>query len=171
MTSPTGAEIKAKIFGLARSHWPMIVILILTWYGALVDDDHVGHVVQVVGAAGAIVLLSFFKLQKNIWLYISAVPLCLLGAVDVIDIRQVADVMGLGWLSSWSFFIIKIAVQGAIASFVFLLLLSIVFSRLKITAAFLVKIPVCMLFLLAALGPSFMVFWTFMALGGLFGPV
>ena len=68
MTSPASAQIKAKVVGLVREHWPNIIILIFTWFGGLVDDDYMGHVVQAVGAAGVIVLLSLFKLQKNIWI-------------------------------------------------------------------------------------------------------
>ena len=70
MAFPTKAEIEAKSVGLLREHWPSIIILILTWYGWLVDDDYMGHVVQAVGAAGVIVLLSLFKLQKYIDLYL-----------------------------------------------------------------------------------------------------
>lgn len=171
MAFPTKAEIEAKSVGLLREHWPSIIILIFTWYGALVNDDYMGHVVQAVGAAGVIVLLSLFKLQKNIWIYISGMALCFIGAAEIIDTQHIADIMGLGWLSSWSTFIITIAVQGAIASFFCLLLLYIFFFRLQVSAAILVKIPICMLFLLAALGPTFMSFWMLMALSGLFGPI
>ncbi|WP_298998270.1 hypothetical protein [uncultured Desulfovibrio sp.] len=65
MTSPKIAELKAKFFGLLREHWPNIIILIFTWFGGLVDNDYMGHVVQAVGAVGIIVLLSIFKLQKT----------------------------------------------------------------------------------------------------------
>lgn len=171
MAFPTNAEIKAKVVGMVREHWPNIIILIFTWYGALVDDDYMGHVVQAVGVAGAIVLLSIFNLQKNIWIYISGVALCFIGAAETIDTQHIADTVGLGWLSSWSTIIITIAVQGSIASFIYLLLLYIFFFRSQISATMLVKIPICMLFLLAALGPTFMSFWMLMALSGLFGPV
>lgn len=171
MAFPTRAEIKAKSVSLLREHWPNIIILIFTWFGGLVDDDYMGHVVQAVGAAGVIVLLSIFKLQKNIWIYISGVALCFIGAAEIIDTQHIADVMGLGWLSSWSTIIIAIAVQGAIASFICLLLLYTLFFRLQVSAVMLVKIPLCMLFLLAAMGPTFMEFWMILALSGLFGPV
>ena len=68
MAFPISPEIKAKVAGLVREHWPNIIILIFTWFGGLVDDDYMGHVVQ---AIGVIVLLSIFNLQKNIWIYIS----------------------------------------------------------------------------------------------------
>ena len=171
MTFPTSAKIKASFFSFARAHWPNILILIFTWYGSLIDDDYMGHVVQAVGAVGVIVLLSFFKLQKGIWLYISGMTLCFIGATDVVDSRHIAELMGLGWLSSWSLIIITIAVQGSIASFICSLLLYIFFFRSQVSAAMLVKIPICMLFLLAAMGPTFMAFWMFLALSGLFGPV
>ena len=171
MAFPTSAEIKAKSVGLLRKHWPSIIILILTWYGWLVDDDYMGHVVQAVGAAGVIVLLSLLKLQKNIWIYISGMPLCFIGAAEIIDAQHIANIMGLGWLSSWSIILITIAVQGSIASFICVLLLHMFFFRSQISAAMLVKIPICMLFLLAALAPTFMIFWVLLALSGLFGPV
>jgi hypothetical protein len=171
MAFPTKAEIKAKSVSLLREHWPNIIILIFTWFGGLVDDDYMGHVVQAVGAAGVIVLLSIFKLQKNIWIYISGVALCFIGAAEIIDTQHIAEVMGLGWLSSWSIIIITIAVQGSIASFICLLLLYTLFFRLQVSAVMLVKIPLCMLFLLAAMGPTFMEFWMILALSGLFGPV
>ncbi len=171
MTFPTSAEIKAKSVSLLREHWPSIIILIFTWYGWLVDDDYMGHVVQAVGAAGVIMLLSIFKLQKNIWIYVSGMVLCFIGAAEIIDTQHVADIMGLGWLSSWSTIIITIAVQGSIASFICVLLLYIFFFRSQISAAMLVKVPLCMLFLLAAMAPTFMIFWVLLALSGLFGPV
>ena len=171
MAFPTKAEIKAKSVSLLREHWPSIIILIFTWYGWLVNNDYMGHVVQAVGAAGVIMLLSIFKLQKNIWIYVSGMILCFIGAAEIIDTQHVADIMGLGWLSSWSIILITIAVQGSIASFICLLFLYIFFLRSQISAAMLVKLPICMLFLLAALGPTFMSFWVLLALSGLFGPV
>ena len=170
MTSPASAQIKAKVVGLVREHWPNIIILIFTWFGGLVDDDYMGHVVQTVGAAGAIVLLSIFNLQKNIWIYISGMALCFIGAAEIIDTQHFADIMGLGWLSSWSIIVITIAVQGSIASFICVLFLYIFFFRSQISAAMLVKVPICMLFLLAALGPTFMEFWMILALS-VFGPI
>ena len=169
MTFPTSPEIKAKVVGLVREHWPNIIILIFTWFGGLVDDDHMGHAVQAVGVAGVIVLLSIFNLQKNIWIYISGMALCFIGAAEIIDTQHIADIMGLGWLSAWSTIIITIAVQSSIASFICVLFLYIFFFRSKISAAMLVKVPICMLFLLAALGPTFMEFWMLLALS-VFGP-
>lgn len=171
MAFPTRAEIKAKSVGLLREHWPSIIILIFTWYGWLVDDDYMGHVVQAVGAVGGIVLLSIFKFQKNLWIYVSGMALCFIGAAEIIDTQHVADMMGFGWLSSWSATIITIAVQGSIASFICVLLLYIFFFRSQISAAMLVKVPLCMLFLLAAMAPTFMIFWVLLALSGLFGPI
>jgi len=169
MAFPTSAEIKAKVVGLVREHWPNIIILIFTWFGGLVDDDYMGHVVQAVGVAGVIVLLSFFNLQKNIWIYISGLALCFIGAAEIIDTQHIADMMGLGWLSSWSIILITIAVQGSIASFICVLFLYIFFFRSQVSAAMLVKVPICMLFLLAALGPTFMELWMILALS-VFGP-
>jgi hypothetical protein len=171
MAFPTSAEVKAKFFCLLREHWPSIMILIFTWYGWLVDDDYMGHVVQAVGAAGVIVLLSTFKLQKNIWVYVSGMALCFIGTAEIIDTQHIVDIMGLGWLSSWSIIIITIAVQGSIASFVCVLFLYIFFFRSQISATMLVKIPICILFLLAAMSPTFMIFWVLMAFSGLFGPI
>ena len=171
MTSPTSAEVKAKFFGLLRKHWPSIIILIFTWYGWLVRDDYMGHVVQAVGAVGVIVLLSIFKLQKNIWIYVAGMALCFIGTAEIIDTQHIVDIMGLGWLSPWAIIIITIAVQGSIASFICVLFLYIFFFRSQISATMLVKIPLCILFLLAAMSPTFMIFWVLMALSGLFGPV
>lgn len=170
MALPTSPEIKAKVAGLVREHWPNIIILIFTWFGGLVDDDYMGHVVQAIGVAGVIVLLSIFNLQKNIWIYISGMALCFIGAAEIIDTQHFADIMGLGWLSSWSIIVITIAVQGSIASFICVLFLYIFFFRSQISAAMLVKVPICMLFLLAALGPTFMAFWMILALS-VFGPI
>lgn len=170
MTYPTGTEIKAKVVGLVREHWPNIIILFFTWFGGLVDDDYMGHVVQAVGAAGVIVLLSIFNLQKNIWIYISGMALCFIGAAEIIDTQHIADMMGLGWLSSWSIILITIAVQGSTASFICVLLLYMFFPKLQISAAMLVKVPICMLFLLAALAPIFMQLWMILALS-VFGPI
>ena len=170
MAFPTSPEIKAKVAGLVREHWPNIIILIFTWFGGLVDDDYMGHVVQAIGVAGVIVLLSIFNLQKNIWIYISGMALCFIGAAEIIDTRHIAEMMGLGWLSSWSIIVITIAVQGSIASFICVLFLYIFFFRSQISAAMLVKVPICMLFLLAALGPTFMEFWMILALS-VFGPI
>ncbi len=64
MAFPTKAEIEAKSVSLLREHWPSIIILILTWYGWLVDDDYMGHVVQAVGAAGVIVCCHFLNCKK-----------------------------------------------------------------------------------------------------------
>ena len=170
MAFPISPEIKAKVAGLVREHWPNIIILIFTWFGGLVDDDYMGHVVQAIGVAGVIVLLSIFNLQKNIWIYISGMALCFIGAAEIIDTQHIADIMGLGWLSSWSIIVITIAVQGSIASFICVLFLYIFFFRSQISAAMLVKVPISMLFLLAALGPTFMEFWMILALS-VFGPI
>ena len=111
-------------------------------------------------------LLSIFKLQKNIWIYVAGMALCFIGTAEIIDTQHIADIMGLGWLSAWSTIIITIAVQGSIASFICVLFLYIFFFRSQISAAMLVKVPICMLFLLAALGPTFMEFWMILALSG-----
>ena len=89
----------------------------------------------------------------------------------MVDVQYIANAIGLGWLSSWSIVIIKIAVQGAIISFICLLILYIFIFRLQGSAALLVKVPICMLFLLAALTPTFLFLWVLIALSGLFGPV
>ena len=171
MAFPTKAEIKAKFVGLVRAYWPIIIILIFTYCGVVERRDYMGRVVQAIGAAGTVVVLPIFKLQKNIWLYISAFILCIMGASKMVDAQYLADVMGIGWLSSWSIVIIKIAVQGAIISFICLLILYIFIFRLRGSAALLVKVPICMLFLLAALTPTFLLFWVLIAVSGLFGPV
>ena len=171
MTFPTSAEIKAKLGGLVRAHWPIIIILIFTYCGGVERRDYMGRVVQAIGAAGIVVVLPIFKLQKNIWLYISSFILCIMGASKMVDVQYIANAIGLGWLSSWSIVIIKIAVQGAIISFICLLILYILIFRLQGSAALLVKVPICMLFLLAALTPTFLLLWVLIALSGLFGPV
>lgn len=61
----TGAEAKTIFLRLLRAHWPIIVILILTYFAGLERREHMGRVVQTIGAAGVIVLLPIFKLQKT----------------------------------------------------------------------------------------------------------
>ena len=68
MTFPTSAEIKAKLGGLVRAHWPIIIILIFTYCGGVERRDYMGRVVQAIGAAGIVVVLPIFKLQKNIFI-------------------------------------------------------------------------------------------------------
>ena len=65
------------------------------------------------------------------WIYISAFILCFVGAAEIIDTQHVVDMMGLGWLSSWSTIIITTAVQGALASFLYLLLIYVFIFRLQ----------------------------------------
>ena len=40
MVFPTIEEIKAKFFGLVRGHWPIIVILIFTYFVGLKDGKY-----------------------------------------------------------------------------------------------------------------------------------
>ena len=167
----TGAEAKTIFLGLLRAHWPIIVILILTYFAGLERREHMGRVVQTIGAAGVIVLLPIFKLQKNIWLYISSFVLCFIGAAEITDTQHITNILGLDWLSPWSITIIKIAVQGFFASFLYLLLLYVFIFRLQGSAALLIKVPICMLFLLAALTPTFLLCWVLLAFSGLFGPI
>ena len=171
MAFPTMKEIKTKLFAALRAQWPIIIILILTYCGGPERGDSMGRAVQAIGAAGVVVLLPIFKLQKNIWLYVSSFMLCFMGAAEITDTQHIANSIGLGWLSPWSITIITIAVQGAIASLVYSLILYIFVFRLQGSAAMLVKVPLCMLFLLAAMGPAFMVFWMLLAFSGLFGPL
>ena len=171
MIFPASVEIKAKLVDLVRAYWPIIIVLIFTYFCGLESREHMGRVVQTIGAVGVIILLPFFKLQKSMWIYISAFILCFVGAAEIIDTQHVVDMMGLGWLSSWSTIIITTAVQGALASFLYLLIIYVFIFRLQGSAALLVKVPICMLFLLAALTPTFLSFWVLLALSGLFGPV
>lgn len=171
MTFPTCAEIKAKIVGLVRACWPIFIILFFAYFCGLERQEHMGRVVQTIGAAGVIVLLPIFNLQKNIWFYISSFILCFVGAAEITDTQHIANILGLDWLSPWSITIIKIAVQGSLASLFCLLILYVFIFRLQGSAVLLVKIPICMLFLLAALTPTYLLCWVLLAFTGLFGPI
>jgi hypothetical protein len=87
------------------------------------------------------------------------------------EARHIADIFGFEWLPSWVSGVIITSVQGAAASFVFLLLLYIFVFWLRGSAALLVKVPICVLFLLASLTPAYFFLWLLIGLTGVLGPL
>ena len=117
-------------------------------------------VVMGVGTAGMLVCLPLFKQAKNPWLYIAAFVLCSTGTL--VDAKHLSDVMGLEWLPRRTAAMIILSVQGLVASFAYLLLHLYVF-RLKGRAERLVKVPPCILFMIAVLYPAVALCWLFFA--------
>ena len=133
------------------------------------EDEN--YVVPLIGAAGAIIFLPLFKWEKNIWLYIAAFGLCGINDIGPEGARRVADLMGFTWLDTWTASMIIFSVQGAVAAFVYLLLLYVVVFRLQGSAAVVFKVPICVFFLLAALTPAFFLLWLIAGVTGLLGPI
>ena len=171
MTYSIIAEIKLKMLVAGKEYWPIIVALIFAYLGVIVFSKDDGYVVQAVCAVGVAIFLPLFGLQKNIWLYIVAFGLCGINDIGPEGARRVADLMGLVWLNTWTASMIVIAVQGAVAAFVYLLLLYVVVFRLQGSAALVFKVPICVFFLLAALTPAFFLLWLIAGVTGLLGPI
>ena len=79
--------------------------------------------------------------------------------------------MGLEWLPSKVASLIFTATQGALISFVALLLVYLLIFRGQGSAAMLVRVPITIFFLLAALTPAFILMWLILGLTGIFGPL
>lgn len=148
-----------------RAHWPVIVALIIAFLGWwLLMRETTSAVVTITGMAGMLVCLPLFKQEKNPWLYIAAFVLCSTGTL--VDAKHLTDVMGLEWLPRRTAAMIILSVQGLVASFAYLLLHLYVFS-LKGRADMLAKVPLCILFMIAALYPAAALCWLFFAAIGL----
>ena len=173
MTFPTSAEMKASMLASWKDYWPVFITLLFTYLGwlALCRDD--GYFVQAVGAAGVIIFLPLFKLQKNIWLYVTVFFLSGADEMWPEGAQWVAAFMGFEALHTWTASTVSaviLSVQGAAVSFVCLLLVHVFIFRLQGDASLLFKVPICVFFLLAALIPAFFFLWLLLSVTGLFGP-
>lgn len=174
MTFPTFVKIKSVISGSIRmllGHWPISIVLLIAYLTSLWAHDSASDVVLTVGALGAIIFLPLVKQEKNYWLYIATFFLCIINDINLEQARYIADLVGFDWMTSWVAWMILIAVQGSVAAFVYLLLLYLFVFRLQGSASLLFKIPLCVLFLIAALGPACVMLWLFLGLTGIFGPI
>ena len=163
MTAQTG--IKAQRSTFLRAYWPLIGALLIAYLGWwLLMREQTSAAVMAIGTAGMLVCLPLFKQQKSPWLYIAAFVLCSTGTL--VDAKYLTDAMGLEWLPRRTAAMISLSVQGFVASFAYILLHLYVF-RLKGRAELLVKIPLCILFMIAALYPAVALCWLFLAAIGL----
>ena len=162
---PAPADIKAQRSTFLRAHWPVMVALLIAYLGWwLLMREQTSAVVMGVGTAGMLVCLPLFKQEKNPWLYIAAFVLCSTGTL--VDAKYLTDAMGLEWLPRRTVAMISLFSQGFVASFAYMLLHLYVF-RLKGRAELLVKVPLCVLFMIAALYPAVALCWLFLAAIGL----
>ena len=160
----------AKISFFWRANWPVFLALFFAYLGGLWAQDYASSVVLGVGAAGIAIFLPLFNITKCLWLYIAAFFLCIANDVTLNDAKYITNVVGIEWLSPLAASIVLVAVQGAVITFAIMLLCTILF-RSRANALRLIKIPLCMLFLLAALDPAFTMFWLFLGLCGFLGPI
>ena len=170
MKSSTGMNYCTKSLAFGCTHWPVLMVILFAYWGSLWAQDNASSVVLAVGAAGADIFLLLYKMEKSFWLYISAFFMCIANDISLNNARHIISIMHIEWLSPLAASILLVAVQGAIITFVLLLLCMIIFKR-QVDFYALVKIPVCMLFLLAALEPTFTMFWLFLGLCGFLGPI
>ena len=84
----------------------------------------------------------------------------------LVDAKHLTDAMGLEWLPRRTAAMIILSAQGLVASFAYLLLHLYVFS-LKGRADMLAKVPLCILFMIAALYPAVALCGLFFAVLGL----
>ena len=171
MTFPTSAEMKASMLASWKDYWPVFITLLFTYLGwlALCRDD--GYFVQAVGAVGVIIFFPLFNLQKNIWFYVAAF---FLGGAEEIwpeGAQWVTAFMGFEKLNAWTTSTIIVPIQGAVASFVLALLLYLCVFRLRGSATLLFKVPICMLFFIAAVAPVTFFLWLLIGLTGMLGPL
>ena len=170
MTFPTSAQIKAKVVGLLREHWPVCIVLFLVCFTSLFLLDDGIYLVLVGGAVGVVIFLPLFRLENCLWLYIAAFLLSGVCETRPDEVKHIASVMGYEWLPYWVSCIIISSVKGAMASFAYVLLLYVFVFRLRGGATLLFKVPICVLFLLVALLPVFFFLWLLLSVTGLFGP-
>jgi hypothetical protein len=170
MTFPTSAKIKAKIFDLVCVHWPVCIVLFLVFFTSLFLLSDGSYLVLIGGAVGVVIFLPLFKLENYLWLYIAAFLLSGINETRPDEVKHIASVMGYEWLPYWVSCIMISSVKGAAASFVYLLLLYVIVFRLRGGAILLLKVPICVFFLLVALLPTFFFIWLLLSLTGIFGP-
>ena len=170
MAFPTCAEIETGMLAGWKEYWPVFITLLFTYLGwlALCRDD--GYFVQAVWAVGVIIFLPLFNLQKNIWLYVSVFFLSGADKMWPEGAQWITAFMSFEKLTAWTASTAIISVQGAVVSFVCLLLVHVFIFRLQGDASLLFKVPICMFFLLAALIPASFFLWLLLSLTGIFGP-
>ena len=79
--------------------------------------------------------------------------------------------MGFEKLNAWTASTVIVPVQGAVVSFALALLLYLCVFRLRGSATLLFKVPICMLFFLAAVAPIIFFLWLLIGLTGILGPL
>jgi len=170
MVFPTSAEIKTGMLAGWKEYWPVFITLLFTYLGwlSLYRDD--GYFFQVIGAVGVIIFLPLFKLQKNIWLYVTVFFLSGANKMWPDGAQWITAFMGFEKPTAWTASTAIISVQGAAFSFVCLLLVHVFIFRLQGRASLLFKVPICVFFLLAALIPAFFFLWLLLSVTGIFGP-
>lgn len=160
-----------KISACWHAYWPVFIALVLTFLGWIFYQAEGSYIVNVAGAVGLAICLPLFKFEKNWWLYGAAFLLPVVNEIGPEDARPIADYMGLEWLPSKVASLIFTATQGALISFVVLLLVYLLIFRGQGSTAMLVRVPITIFFLLAALTPAFVLMWLILGLTGLFGPL
>lgn len=160
-----------KISACWHAHWPVFIALVFTSFGWIFYHAEGSYIVNVVGAVGLAICLPLFKFEKNWWLYGAAFLLPVVNEIGPDDARPIADYLGLEWLPSKVASLIFTATQGALISFIVLLLVYLLIFRGRGSAAMLVRVPIAMFFLLAALTPAFVLIWLILGLTGLLGPL
>lgn len=136
-----------KILVFGNTYWPIFIALFLTYLGGLWAHDYASSFVLAFGAAGVVIFLPLYKMEKSLWLYLAAFFMCIANDVNPNGAQYVTGLLGIDWLSPLAASIVIVAVQGALITFVLLLLCMIIFKR-QVNFHLLVKIPVCMLFCL-----------------------
>ena len=171
MTLPASAEIKASMLAGWKEYWPVFITLLVTYLGwlALCRDD--GYFIQAIGTVGVIIFLPLFKLQKNIWFYVAAFFLGGAGEIWPEGAQWVTAFMGFEKMNVWTARTVIIPVQGAVVSFVLALLLYLCVFRFRGSVTLVFKVPICMLFLLAAVAPVTFFLWLLIGLTGMLGPL
>ena len=171
MTFPTSAEMKANMLVGWKEYWPIFITLIFTFLGWLAFSRNDGLFIQGIGAVGVIIFLPLFKMHKNMWFYVAAF---FLGGAEEIwseGAQWLTAVMGFEKLNAWTASTVIVPVQGAVVTFALALLLYLCVFRLRGSATLLFKVPICMLFFLAAVASIIFFLWLLIGLTGILGPL
>lgn len=160
-----------KISEFWHAHWPVFIALVFTFLGWIFYQAEGSYIVNALGAVGLAVCLPLFKFEKNWWLYGAAFLLPVVNEIGPADARPIADYLGLEWLPSKVASLIFTATQGALISFGVLLLAYLLVFRGQGSTSMLVRVPITIFFLLAALTPAFILMWLLVGLTGIFGPL
>ena len=92
--------------------------------------------------------MPLFKLQKNIWLYVSVFFLSGADKMWPEGAQGITTFSGFEKITAWTASTAIISVQGAAFSFVCLLLVHVFIFRLQGRASLLFKVPICVFFCL-----------------------